>query len=258
MTTSAVPRSLADDLRGRDDEALQVLVQRRPDLAAPTPGDLGQLAGRSVTAASTARALDHLTRFGLQVLEAAVVCDEPFSAADLYALLPDTPRDAVDEQLDELALLALVWGEPDAWRPTVAVRETVGRFPAGLGPSLAMLGGGEVAPLIEALASAPPEVREVVDALTWTNPTGRVKNADRVVTPESAATPVEWLLARGVLRALDKGTVVLPREVALHLRDWTPAPRRRHRAATAPSCTTTTRSSSTVSPPEPPTSSSGG
>ena len=51
MTT---PRSLADDLRGRDDAALEMLVRRRSDLALPTPGDLGQLAGRSVTAASTA------------------------------------------------------------------------------------------------------------------------------------------------------------------------------------------------------------
>jgi hypothetical protein len=215
MTT---PRSLADDLRGRDDSALQSLVRRRPDLAVPTPGDLAQLAGRSVTTASTARALDHLTRFALQVLEAAVVCDEPFTADDLCALLPDTPRDAVTAQLDDLIELALVWGQPDAWRPTIAVRETVGRFPAGLGPSLDVLGGGDVESLLSALATAPDEVREVVDALTWTHRTGRVRNADRVVTKESAATPVEWLLARGVLRPLDKGTVVLPREVALTLR----------------------------------------
>ncbi len=212
------PRSLAEDLRGRDDRALQSLVQRRPDLAVPAPGDLSQLAGRSVTAASTSRALDHLTRFGLQVLEAAVVCAEPFSAAELFALLPDTPQVDVTRQLDDLVLLALVWGEPDGWRPTVAARETVGRFPAGLGPPLALLGGGGLEPLVAAMDEAPADAREVVDALTWSNPTGRVKDADRVVTPESAKTPVEWLLARGVLRPLDRGTVVLPREVALHLR----------------------------------------
>ena len=218
MSTSAGPRSLADNLRARDDEALEQLVRRRPDLAVPTPGDLAQLAGRSVTAASTARALDHLTRFGLQVLEAAVVCDEPFSAADVFALLPDTQQPAVASQLDDLVLLALVWGEPDSWRPTVAARETVGRFPAGLGPALALLGGGDLGSLIAAMDDAPADAREVVEALSWANPTGRVKDADRFVTPESAKTPVEWLLARGVLRPLDRGTVVLPREVALHLR----------------------------------------
>src|SRR5262245_66454041 len=93
------PRSLADDLRGRTDDALAALVQRRPDLAAPPPGDLGQLAGRSVTAASTARALDHLTRLGLQVLEAVAVCDEPFGERDVHALLPDTDPDTVSTQL---------------------------------------------------------------------------------------------------------------------------------------------------------------
>ncbi|MEO8105829.1 MAG: helicase-associated domain-containing protein [Actinomycetes bacterium] len=216
MTTSH--RSLADDLRGRDDASLQTLVRRRPDLALPTPGDLGQLAGRSVTTASTARALDHLTRFGLQVLEAAVVCDEPFSLPDVRSLFPEHVHDEVAAQFDDLVLLGLIWGEPDAWRPTIAARETIGRFPAGLGPTLAVLGGGDPTSLIAALDEAPTEVCEVVEALTWNNPTGRIRNADRVVTNETAKTPIEWLLAREVLRPLDKGTVALPREVALHLR----------------------------------------
>jgi hypothetical protein len=216
--TSSGPRSLADDLRGRSDDSLVELVTRRPDLAAPSPGDLSQLAGRSVTAASTARALDHLTRFGLAVLEAAVVCDEPLRVADVEALMPNAPADAVKAQFNELVTLALLWGEPDLWRPTVAVRETVGRFPAGLGPPLSLLGGGDLDELVAVIGTAPEDAREVLDALTWNNPTGRVQNADRTVTPESAKTPVEWLLARGVLRALDRGTVVLPREVAMHLR----------------------------------------
>jgi hypothetical protein len=212
------PRSLADDLRGRSDDALATLVRRRPDLAAPPPGDLGQLAGRSVTAASTSRALDHLTRFGLQVIEACVVCDEPFSVADVQALFPDTSPEAVAAQFNDLIALALLWGEPDAWRPTVATRETVGRFPAGLGPPLMQLGGGDVTELIATMDAAPADAREVLEALTWHNPTGRVQNADRAVTRDSATTPVEWLLSRGILRALDRGTVVLPRELSLHLR----------------------------------------
>src|SRR5829696_7308771 len=216
--TSSSPRSLADDLRGRSDDSLVELVSRRPDLAAPAPGDLGQLAGRSVTAASTARALDHLTRFGLAVLEGSVVCDEPLTVADVQALMPNAPTEAVAAQFDDLVRLALLWGEPDLWRPTVAVRETVGRFPAGLGPPLALLGGGDVHDLVAVIDSATADAREVLDALTWANPTGRVQNADRTVTAESAKTPVEWLLARGVLRALDRGTVVLPRELAMHLR----------------------------------------
>ncbi|HEX5017352.1 MAG TPA: helicase-associated domain-containing protein, partial [Actinomycetes bacterium] len=215
---SQAPRSLADDLRARTDDELITLVRRRPDLAAPTPGDIGQLAGRSVTAASTSRALDHLTRFGLQVVEATVVCDEPFTADDVVTLFPDTMPDVVTDQLRDLVELALVWGTPEAWRPTVAVRETIGRFPAGLGPALAQLGGGDVNELVSAMKVAPDDAREVLEALTWQNPTGRVQAADREVTAENAKTPVEWLLARGVLRPLDRATVVLPRELSLHLR----------------------------------------
>ncbi len=214
MTT----RSLADDLRSRSDESLRALLGRRPDLATPPPADIAALAARSVTQAATARALDHLTRFELQVLEVVVLVPEPFTAADVHHLMPDAPTDVVDAVLENLVALALVWGEPDAWRPTVTVREVIGRFPAGLGPSLDQLGGGDPDALVALLATAPEEARGVVDALTWHTPTGRVRDADRTVEPESAQSPVEWLLAHEVLRPLDKGTVVLPREVALRLR----------------------------------------
>ena len=214
MTT----RSLADDLRRRSDDALRALLARRPDLATPPPADISALAARSVTQAATARALDHLTRFELQVLEVVVLVPEPFTAADVRGLLPDAPADVVDAVLEDLVTLALVWGEPGAWRPTVTVREVIGRFPAGLGPSLDQLGGGDPDALVALLETAPADARGVVDALTWHTPTGRVRDADRTVEPQTAQTPVEWLLAHEILRPLDKGTVVLPREVALRLR----------------------------------------
>jgi hypothetical protein len=215
---SADPRSLADDLRGRDDDTLTELIRHRPDLAAPPPGDFSQLAGRAVTAASTSRALDHLTRFTLQVLEACVVVDEPFSASDVVTLFPDAAATAVERQIDELVARALVWGPPERRRPTVTVREVVGRFPAGLGPPLSSLGGGDVDALVRQLRQAPPESAEVLQALTWNHPTGRVNDADRPIDPEVAKTPVEWLLAHRILRPLDRSTVVLPRELALALR----------------------------------------
>ncbi|MBA2739721.1 MAG: hypothetical protein H0U47_08680, partial [Nocardioidaceae bacterium] len=43
-STSPAVRTLADALRGWDDDALAALVLARPDVARPAPADLGQLA----------------------------------------------------------------------------------------------------------------------------------------------------------------------------------------------------------------------
>ncbi|MGH8894791.1 MAG: helicase-associated domain-containing protein, partial [Actinomycetes bacterium] len=63
-----------------------------------------------------------------------------------------------------------------------------------------------------------PGAQEALAALAWGPPTGRLDDAERDVDAATAATPVEWLLAHGLLVASDHRTVVLPREVALHLR----------------------------------------
>jgi hypothetical protein len=49
-------------------------------------------------------------------------------------------------------------------------------------------------------------------------PIGRVADAQRIVTIASAKTPIEWLLAQGLLVAVSPDEVVLPREVGLALR----------------------------------------
>ncbi|MBA2532053.1 MAG: hypothetical protein H0V23_08110, partial [Nocardioidaceae bacterium] len=45
-TSGRVPRTLAEDLRARDDDALSHLLLARPDLARPAPVDMTQLASR--------------------------------------------------------------------------------------------------------------------------------------------------------------------------------------------------------------------
>lgn len=172
-----------------------------------------------MTQAATARAVDRLNRFQLQVLEAAIVLPEPVSVAQVQgALLAATPSQ-VGEVITELALLGLLWGPHDQLRATAMVKETLGRFPAGLGPTLFELGVDSPPDLLASVANLPDDVSEILGHLTWGPPTGRIENADRHVTIESAHTPIEWLLARGVLVPLDKVTVVLPREIALVLRD---------------------------------------
>ncbi len=225
-TSPEAPRSLAEDLRGRSDAALLALLVGRPDLAVPLPSDLGQLAARATTTASTLRALDRLDRWHLQVLETAVVCtsqvDSPGSATldDVAALLPDTTDASLSAASHRLFELALLWGRDGSLRPTTAVREAFSPDPGGLGPFASTLERA-VPKDVEALVNdAPAAARAALDALTWGPPRGSVARADRVVSARDATdeSPISWLLAHGLLVAVDDATVVLPAEIGLWLR----------------------------------------
>src|SRR4051812_227229 len=240
-------RSLTDDLRGRDDAALMALVRDRPDLRTPVPADLAALAARATSRPSTQRALDHLDHLTLQVLDVLVALPDRSSRADVRRLLGDLDPSG---PLDRLRTLALVYGPDDDLTVTRSVREIVTE-PAGLGPSaeqalrgygparlarlLTDLGGtpsgdpvadaaavttvlADPARVEALLTNADAAVRQLLATLTWGPSTGRVDRADREVTQAAAATPVEWLLSRGLLLALDPSTVALPREVAIVLR----------------------------------------
>ncbi|TNM64251.1 DNA-binding protein [Streptomyces sp. NP160] len=248
------PRSLADDLRSRDDDALADLLLSRPDLAAPVPGDTSSLAARASTRVSTQRAVDRLTTPQLQVLEALVAVAGP--AAEPVALPAlvracAAPRARVLPHLRRLHALALVWGPDSALRPVRTAADVLGPTPAGLGATLREALGTRsparvreltedldlpssgdpvadldaVAALLsdpsrlgDLLAGAPAASRDLLDRLTWGPPTGAVAGADRAVRTADAGTPLEWLLARGLLASAGPGHVVLPREVAVALR----------------------------------------
>ena len=233
----AAPRAtLAADLRRRDDSALQALLAARPDLLSPVPADLTSLAARATTKPSVTRALDELDLFTLQVLEALCVLKEPCDTGALTEALTAGPGEALQSLLSR----ALAYCDEHGliYVPR-AVREVVGA-PAGLGPPVdALLGaygprrleqlwtdvGGNPREVLrdperiaELLAEVSPAAREALDTLTWGPPTGRVEDATRDVTLTSSRSPVEELLARGLLVASDHRSVTLPREVALHLR----------------------------------------
>src|SRR4051812_22899793 len=207
------PRTLAEALRSWDDAALGRLLRQRPDLATPIPADTGQLAARATTNASAARAINRLDEFSVDLLEALSALTEP---VDLQALARgvDQPVEVVQPRVTELLSLALVWGNEDDLRPIRAVHELLGPTPAGLGP-LTTRHFGNLDQLIE---DAGPEAREVLDKLTWGPPTGTVEKAERPVTIASARSPIEQLLARGLVVPKDATTVVLPRQIGLHLR----------------------------------------
>ncbi|GAB3742851.1 helicase-associated domain-containing protein [Microlunatus parietis] len=218
------PRTLAEALRSAGRDFLIRLIELRPDLGYPLPADLAELAGRAATTTSTVRTLDRLdawTRLVAEILAALPDPTTPAEAAELAAGTvadlagPDSVAAAVDRAIGALRDRALLWGTHEL-RLTRAVREYFGPYPGGLAPpSPQPLDPGQVA---ERLAAAGPDERDVLARLTY-SPAGAVRNADRPVSIEQAATPIDRLLARGLIRPLTPETVILPREVAWHLRE---------------------------------------
>ncbi|MGP4044254.1 helicase-associated domain-containing protein [Streptomyces sp. 2A115] len=249
----AAPRSLAEALRARDDGSLAALLRARPDLITPVPTDLTQLATRAGTRASVVRALERLDRFALQTAEALAVAPEPAPYETLLALLAGDDGDpAVAEALPRavatLREQALAWGADDRLRLVRTARELLAPSPqhpspTGLGPTVAEatagMSPGRIQEILTAaglptthdavsavasltalftdrtrmsalLDTAPPESLDALSRLVWGPPYGQV-------TADPAAR-LRWLLDRGLLLPTAPGTVVLPREVALHLR----------------------------------------
>ena len=222
-------RSLADDLRHRDDDALAALLRARPDLLHPVPTDLGALATRAGTATSVARAMDGLDLFTLQVAETMAALPEPATEDQIRSCFDADYAEPVSEAIGRLITLALVWGD-DPYRLVRTARDALGPAPGGLGPTcvdarpkLALLTADT---LRDTLADAPAKVIDLLDSMMWGPAVGHVDRADRVVTIDSATTPIEWLLARDLLVSRGPRTVALPREVGLALRQIrTGAPR---------------------------------
>ncbi|WP_153813981.1 helicase C-terminal domain-containing protein [Streptomyces sp. SUK 48] len=247
------PRSLAEALRARDDASLAALLRSRPDLITPVPTDLTQLATRAGTRASVLRALERLDRFALQTAEALAVAPDPASKAALLGLMAgdagdETVAAALPRALATLREQALVWGDDERLRLVRTARELLAPSPqhpspTGLGPTVheatSGMSPGRIQEIVitaglasthdsvsavtalaalfthrkkmaKLLSGAPEGSLEVLSRLVWGPPYGQV-------TAEPAAH-LRWLLDRGLLLPTAPGTVVLPREVALHLR----------------------------------------
>ena len=249
MSTSA-PRTLADQLRGWSDARLAALLRSRPDLATPAPQDSSQLASRAGIRASVLRALDQLTRLELVVLDAVVVLGGRTTAAALPAVV-NAPADRVTEALTRLRDLVLVWGEDEDLRVLSTVPDLLGSTVTGLGPSVEQLlstaGPGRVAQLLtdlrgtstgdraadvatvaalladgdvvdRLLDGCDPATRAMLEHLEQNGSTGASEAAARPVDLASATTPVEQLVARGLLMPKDARHLAVPREVGVALR----------------------------------------
>ncbi|MBL1067552.1 helicase-associated domain-containing protein [Streptomyces sp. 7-21] len=248
-TGTKTPRTLADELRTRSDEQLADLLRARADLLSPLPSDLSQLATRAAARTSVLRALERLDVFSLQTAEALAIAPQPCPLPVLASLLPgeDCAR-GLPRALGVLRGHALLWGPPEALRLVRTAQELLTPTPerpspTGLGPTLAEAAGrlspsraqqllaaaglpatadavSAIATLTELftdpdrmdalLDGAPDRARAALDRLVWGPPYGTV--------PADPGPHLRWLLDRGLLVPHTPGTVVLPREVALHLR----------------------------------------
>ncbi|GAB2744320.1 helicase-associated domain-containing protein [Nocardioides pakistanensis] len=275
MAGSSAPRTLADQFRGWSDADLARLLESRPDLSVPAPQDSTQLASRASTRASVLRAVDQLDVLGLATLDAAVALGGRCSLADLKQHLHADPA-TVEAAVSELRSLALLWGTTEELRAVSVVADIVGTSISGLGPSaeqlLSTYGPSRVAALArdlgldvsgdrltdvarisdrlrdreaveELVAELDERARAILDHLERDAAPGTVESTDRTVSRATSESPVDRLLARGLVIARDRKHVVVPREVAICLRDGRTT---RHRVDRAPDLATSERDQALV------------
>ena len=195
-------RSYADYLRSLDDAALFALFESRSDLTSPVPSDIASLAVRASSVPSLVRAIDSLNKWQLQVLEAAAVLAEPFTERELLQHTDKSAKFALSALVDR----ALIYLGHDGYRIPNNVRDVLGNEIAGLGtPALKKL-------KLKDLAEAPAASKKVLDAMVWGPPRGAVADVKK---PNPG---LKWLMDQGFVSPVNQQTVVLHREVALHLR----------------------------------------
>lgn len=195
-------RSYTDYLRSLDDASLIALFESRSDLTSPVPSDISSLAVRAASIPSLVRAVDSLNRWQLQVLEAAAVLVEPFSEKELLQHTDKSAKFALAALINR----GLIYLGHDGYRLPSNLREVLGNEIAGLGSASAKK------LKLKDLASAPAASQKVLDAMVWGPPRGAVADVKK---PNPG---LKWLLDEGFVSPVNQQTVVLHREVALHLR----------------------------------------
>jgi len=240
---------IADWLRGLPDDSLSTLLEARPDAAVPPPSDFGVLASRLTSLPGSARALERVDLFVIEMLSALAILPSPASPDAVADVLGSDPRRAVDAALG----LAFGWqDEAGGLHLVPAVRQLLGLHPLGLGRPVAELlvdaGATRLQTMIRSLgireapssvvglrsaiaemfadaarldallAGLPPQERSVLERLAAGPPTGSTELAYRLVPLQEAATSVERLLAQALLVGVEWEVVELPREVGLRLR----------------------------------------
>jgi len=241
---------VADQLRQWSDDQVAALLCARPDLAAPAPQDTSQLASRMGTRASVTRAVDQLSHLELAVLDTTLALGGTTSVAELRARV-HASVEHVDEALERIRALGLVWGGDASLRALSTLTDVVGSRLSRLGQSAETLltgyGPARVSTLARTLGLTPtgskhddvlavaglladpdvverllgevdPQARRILDHLEREGKDGSVESTERSTSRGPGSSPVEQLLDRGLLVARDSRHVAVPREVAICLR----------------------------------------
>jgi hypothetical protein len=194
--------SLSDAFRSKSDEEIFELFRVRPDLISPVPTDITALAARANSMPSVMRACEALNKWQFDVLTAICTLSEPVSLIEILSITSKVAKTAVIE----LQSRGLIYRDGEHFRVPSSVRNLIGENPAGLGPR------SQSAIDFELLADAPKGAREVLERMMWGPPKGQVADIKKV------SAPIKWLLEHKFLLAFDSQTLLLPREVAMHLR----------------------------------------
>ena len=212
------PRSLAASLQQWTPQALEHLLRSRPDLTSPPPRDITELAERASSRSSAARALEGLDAWVLCIAHVMAAWEAGGGAVTVEnlagALALSGHDDEIAAALTRLTDLALAWGEPVTL--TQGARAVFGPHPCGLAaPSARPLPEEAILAGLDAVGE---EGARVLSRLQWGPPNGTVRRADRPVSIADAESTMDLLLAHGLLAPTGPDQVVLPRELALHLR----------------------------------------
>ncbi len=214
---SSEPRSIAEVIRSFGESELTALFEARPDLMTPRPVTIDDVIERAVGAASTKLAIERLNVWQLRVLIglAARVADTSEQLA-VFLSPEKAPVSAVEAAVSKLSAMALVWAPAGKPQVTLAVRNELGPWPAGLADESTTPLDQEI--IKERLAELPDQALEVLERLTWGPPTGSFRGAGQT-SKFKPSNPIERCIEAGLLRVVDSHTVILPREVSWFLRD---------------------------------------
>lgn len=244
-----LPGEWLEALLAASSEDLGSLLRMRPDLALSSPRDLGDLAATMVSEPSAAMFFAAANQASRQVLEALCAFGGPVATGSLASAL-GCRAEVLWPVLEPLRRAGMVLERGDELRVNPGLARAL-EWPCHLGPPAASLlsakANAELAAiaarlgvpangnkkdlvgrltqalsdrelLASVLSGAAAPVLELVQSASHIWPKYHVGYGVGAVSNNSAH-PVGWCLQRGLLVGTDFSTVVMPREVAVALRE---------------------------------------